>query len=391
MNYFAIGLFLITLMVPSASGSTFTTPAMGLVLPVPGTEPGPAWAQELNTALQKVDLHNHTAGRGSLIPTSAISINADLSCNAFNITSLRSSLYQSQGAPLSTASDINNVYVVNGDLYYNDALGRTIQITLNGSVNSAPGNISGMGGTTAAVTYNNTTKAFTFTQDSNQTAAIAAGNYSFYQTGTGTYAVTVRSPVLSSSYLLTLPGGLPPATKLMTMDAAGALAAVSDVDNTSLQISSNLLGIKTQGVQQVMLAPRSISTGGGVASTGGVDISPSTGICSMSAGTPTRVCNQLTGLNTAGRPVMMLFVSDGNTAGANIANIAASCYLYLTRDAVAIASYLFTPGGGLPLSFSTVDYGVAGSPGNHAYEAKASCGSGGTLQIAYYNIIVYEL
>ena len=57
---------------------TTTTTNMLLVLPTPGQQLGPTWATNLNTALELVDEHDHTSGKGKKIGVAALTIDADL-------------------------------------------------------------------------------------------------------------------------------------------------------------------------------------------------------------------------------------------------------------------------------------------------------------------------
>ena len=56
---------------------TSTTTYMGLVLPTPGERLGPTWASDLNTALTKIDEHDHS-GIGRSLGVSALTIDGDL-------------------------------------------------------------------------------------------------------------------------------------------------------------------------------------------------------------------------------------------------------------------------------------------------------------------------
>jgi len=114
---------------------TTTTPNMNLVLPDVSVEPGPQWASDLNTALDLVDAHDHTTGKGVPVPSAGLSINADLPFGNNDATTLRSTRFTSQGSPLSTAPDVDCVYVSGDNLYYNDNSGNKIQITSGGGLN----------------------------------------------------------------------------------------------------------------------------------------------------------------------------------------------------------------------------------------------------------------
>lgn len=243
---------------------TTTTPLMSLVLPIPGPggQPGPTWAQNLNDAFGVVDSHDHSPGKGSRVPSAGLNINSDLAMNNFNLSLPRAVRYTSQSATLGTANDKNQVYVVNGDLYYNNGSGTAIQLTSGSTLNaSSVGAISGLGGTTAAETYSDITKTFTFTQSSGVTAKIAAGDLSIYENVSSANPVVIKSPTsLGATYTMTLPTGTPASKKIVTMAASGALAADYDADNSTLEVSSNNLRIKDGGVTQAKMGARATNS-----------------------------------------------------------------------------------------------------------------------------------
>lgn len=205
-----------------------TTPNMGLTEPTPGPggTPGPTWAQELNSSLSRIDEHDHTPGKGIPIPQAAIIISGNFSFNSFSLTDVRSTRYTSQGTVFVDAADINSVYVVNGELYYRDASGNNVQITSGGSVNvSGTGGITGMTGTTAAVTYSDSTKTFSFTQDAGITAKMFFGQISIAEEVASANSITIKSPTaLGASYDITLPIALPASTLPVVMSGAGVLS-----------------------------------------------------------------------------------------------------------------------------------------------------------------------
>ena len=117
--------------------STVTSPNMGIVVPVVLTDTGPDWATRIYNALYStIDAHNHASGNGMQVPTAGININADLSFNSYNETTLRSSRYVQQSSALAQGSDVACLYSVSGDAYWNDASGTAIQLTKNHALNA---------------------------------------------------------------------------------------------------------------------------------------------------------------------------------------------------------------------------------------------------------------
>lgn len=109
---------------------------MGLNLPTVSVTLGPQWATQLNAALTTLDSHDHTPGNGVMITPLAMNINSDLNINSNNLNAINSTRFANNSATLATASDIRSLYVVNGDLYYNNQGGAAVQITSGGGINS---------------------------------------------------------------------------------------------------------------------------------------------------------------------------------------------------------------------------------------------------------------
>lgn len=284
--------------------STTTTPYMNLILPVPTSEPGPTWAEELVTAFESVDSHNHSSGQGVQVPTAGLNINADLNTNNYNFTSFRSTRYQDQGSSLAGANDKGCLYIAAGNLYYNNGSGVAIQLTAGSALNAA--SIGGIGGdystSTASEYYTSAQTTFYFTQAANTVAALAGGAYSFYYNLLSGFAVTMQaSASLGASYSLTLPTALPASQAVLTSNASGVMSFAT-IDNSTLEDSSNTLQIKDHGVTQVKLA--AMATGTTVAA-GGIAVSASSGSYSSASTSVTAVTNLSVTITTTGRPVKL--------------------------------------------------------------------------------------
>ncbi len=204
--------------------STIITPNMNLIVPVVGVEPGPQYASDLNASLTLIDQHNHTPGFGELIPPSGLNINADLPFNSNNATLLRSVRFVSQSAPLALVTDLDCLYVSNGQLYYNDASGNQIKITNNGAVNATIASL--VSGTDTAQFVAN---QFVITQATNTPANLVAGSVLIGNNTAGSNFVTLK-PVnaLPSSYSLTLPQ-VPSTPSFLTIDTSGNITSTTPV------------------------------------------------------------------------------------------------------------------------------------------------------------------
>lgn len=111
-----------------------TTVNMSMQLPTPTTTPGPDWATDLNAALEIVDAHDHTAGKGLQIPSAGLNIDADLSANSNKISDLKSTQYDNQTVAISGPAEANSVQMVAGDLWMVNGGGVAVQVTSGTSV-----------------------------------------------------------------------------------------------------------------------------------------------------------------------------------------------------------------------------------------------------------------
>lgn len=124
------------------------SPNMGLPIPAVGSEPGPNYAFDINSALTLVDQHDHSPGKGIQITPAGLNINADLSFQGNNATLLNSVEFQAQASPDST---LLSLYVAPGlesptpinDLWFTDGVGNQIQLTSNGEVNATIASLPG--------------------------------------------------------------------------------------------------------------------------------------------------------------------------------------------------------------------------------------------------------
>jgi len=228
------------------------TPLMNLDLPIvgPGGTPGPEYGTLNNAALTVIDGHDHSPGSGALIKTAGLQVDADLSFRSFNATVMRTAKFDDQVAALGVG-DVRAVYVVAGDLYYNNGAGANVRITDGTSINAA--SIGGIGGdygtSTANVSYSDTTKTFTFTQDSGIAAHVAVGDVIIFEPVISANGITLQSPsALAGAYAITLPTGLPGTTQLLEMTAAGLVNPTTIVPVLDITTSKiNNLGIRNPG------------------------------------------------------------------------------------------------------------------------------------------------
>lgn len=127
---------------------------MGMQNPTPNVTTGPEYATDVTAALNIIDAHTHTGASnndGKQIPSAGLNINADLSAQSNNFTTLRSIRFSNQSLVLSGIGDVGCIYEKSGDLWYNNASGTPVQITSGASL------IAPVGGYTTTTTTSNLT------------------------------------------------------------------------------------------------------------------------------------------------------------------------------------------------------------------------------------------
>ena len=172
---------------------TSTKTYMTLTLPTPGERLGPTWASDLNTALNRIDEHDHST-IGKQLGSAALGIDSDLSFTvvsgtdtvAYAATNMKylSLALETTLSDLPAATFANSVFAggTTGDLYFNDGSGNQIQITSGGS-------LSASGVTSIAFAAS--------TGESSGTFSITVGdNLSYYYVNTSTAPATVTLPAV---------------------------------------------------------------------------------------------------------------------------------------------------------------------------------------------------
>lgn len=343
--------------------TTTTTPNMGLILPVPSSEPGPQYAEQLVTALETIDTHNHTSNSGVRIPISAITIDSDLNFNSHNATAIRSVRLSNNSAVLATPLDLNCVYSVAGDLWYNTNSGTPIQITSGNAINVS--SIRGIGGdyltsTTADIYYTASTKTFAFWADTSLFADIDCGGIVVHQTAVPSApGVSLLAPVgLGASYSLTLPSALPSPTRYLTLDSSGNIGNAITGDGTTISITGTTMSIPDGGISRAKLAALTVAT------------------CSN---TTTALSSITLSLTTLGRPVMVILTPDGVDRGA-VSSITSGTF-QINRA----GSYIFKSYNSSGFYNKTIMFVDSPAAGTHTY----ACA--GTPTVVGYKLICYEL
>jgi len=112
---------------------------MNMTLPTVSVTLGPDYATQNNAAFVVLDGHDHTSGKGTLVPTSGLNINANLNFQSKKAYNLYSAQLINQATALTGASNALSISTTTGDLYFTNGSGNSVQITSGGAVISAPG------------------------------------------------------------------------------------------------------------------------------------------------------------------------------------------------------------------------------------------------------------
>jgi hypothetical protein len=379
------------------------TANMGLILPTPGVTqalgiaaPGQSWLELLNTALTRIDAHNHAPGFGA--PVSSSLATGDFNFADFNAYGLRSARFNSQGSPLGLSTDLGCVYVSGGELYYNDSSGNRVQITAGGSVTGSAGNIAGLVSPASAVYSGGT---FSWRQNATTYAYMASGPVTVFNPVSGGFGIQIKpSPSIAASWSLTLPSAPPGAERIMTMDASGTVAATWTVDGATVQVAGGVIGLVAGGVGTTQLANLGVTTAKlADASVTQAKLAAKATTSSSSSSTWTElgltfvdVTNvTLSAAITGNRPVLVLVTPDGTNSG-GMGSVDGVVEFQILRGATVISKFVTNGATGqtqeIPGAFCFDSPGA----GTFTYKLQARrITTGATVFVSNMKINVFEL
>lgn len=228
---------------------------MNLELPDPSITAGPAWAEQLNEALELVDLHDHSSGKGVKVTPAGMNINATLEVNSNDVSEINSLLLDDRIADIVS----RGIYAKNGDLFYRNTAGNSVQITSGSSVAGATGSITGLS-SPASASYSSLNEQFTWQYDSSKLAKMSSSDlivYPYDGSTAFTKSVTLKAPAgleALSSYSITLPTGLAGAVELLNMDASGIL------NHATLSGTANQVSVSLSATAITLSTPQNIHT-----------------------------------------------------------------------------------------------------------------------------------
>jgi len=161
---------------------------MGQTVPTDST-PGPLYAEDIaNNLLYHVAPHTHT-GPGNLdgyqLGAESLDITSDINFNTTNLNSLRSARFTSQSSSLVGSQDLNSIYVVNGNLFYNNNDGYAVQITTNNTIIDVSNFLTSL----TPVSITNPVVPFVIP---------SSATYNLLEISSSTNAVTITLPIAST-------------------------------------------------------------------------------------------------------------------------------------------------------------------------------------------------
>lgn len=219
-------------------------------LPTPSVTTGPLYATDLRSWADEVEARLETQ-----VGSAGINIDADLDMNLFALTDVDATQYENNAATKTGAGEERKLYVSGGELYYTNQSGVTVRITNAGAIDV--GSIKGITGDYSAdaeadVNYTSAQDRYQMLHNITNSARAELELGLLRLAGTGnnpTNFATIDAPGLAGSYTLDLFTGLPAANEMVTVNAAGQLAAVTNPTITGLTatgtVSANALSSTT--------------------------------------------------------------------------------------------------------------------------------------------------
>lgn len=383
---------------------SFESVSQNMNLPIPGVSltDGPQWASDVNNCLTLIDQHNHSPGYGVQVTPAGLNISSDLPFLSNNATTLRSTRFTSQSAVLVLGTDLNCLYVVSGDCYFNDGLGRNVRLTQGGGVSGSPGSIANLT-SPASASYVSGNETFVWQSDANTPANMDAASYILRNLAASSNGLTLNPPdSMASNYGLKLPV-LPAANNtFLTIGTDGTIASSVVVDNVTTALNSNTIIVKDSGISTVKIADGAV-TRAKQASLGQV-ISSSSGSFTFSGGTPGDITNLTVTITTEviGRGMIIMVIPDGVSTTQEISAARTGTGFIdtnfrLLRDGSVLANWPLTgyvgSTGGLSFGGSMV-YFDSVPAGSHIYKLQCVSnnvlGSNAVISVTNQVLVVYE-
>lgn len=336
--------------------ATTLTPNMSLIVPTTGSEPGPTYANDINSSLILLDQHDHSPGKGIQITPAGLNINTNLNLQTNYLTNVGALVLTNQPSGNSTlqalyAAPGGETSTATNDLWYTDSNGTPIQITQNGIVKSTASSIPGESYAGGTFTWVQTQSGLPLTP-----ANFAIGSILLQPTSPSTtQGVLLGPPTIPASTIqdIQLPT-VPLSTSFMTMDTSGnmlttiptsggitgsniASATITGSNIAAGTITGSNVGTNTITGSNIALgtvdynnlAPLNIAANAGTS-----------GAFSTSSTVFVNVTNLSLNITTNGRPIMLMVQPD---------NSGTSFIFPQSTNGVAQMSIRFLRDGAVPL------------------------------------------
>lgn len=330
-----------------------TTPNMLLTKPDPDGSVG-TWDTELNASLDVLDAHDHSAGKGVLIPVAALNINSDLPLANFALTQVKAlamaAVASSTVAALSRALFVNSA---DNELYWKTSGGVLVKLTSGTSLNAALlGGFTGDYGTGGSeANFNSGTSIYNFLRAANHRAFLDSSDIRLFQGTSGiTAAVKIRSPnALAASYDWIFPAALPAAQSLVQLGTGGQVVA-SNVIATNEHVTVAGTGRFKHGSMDLSVAACAAESSTGTYSGAAIAWTLTTGQlvhfpCPLPAGARVLSIGVITTPTGAGTRTVRLRRYDGVTGGLVTDATATNTTLDNTLKPFNIADTVLVDGG----------------------------------------------
>lgn len=200
-------------------------------IPTVSVTVGPTYAAGVNACLEEI-----RATLDAKVTPAGFDVNAALSFLSggtnYPVTNLERANFQNKGAAISASVYPNALYVVNGDLYYNDNSGNQVRIINAGALNiSATGGITGSGYGSGSVEVNWSAGDSAYKLKSGASSYASAWMNDLYLNDGDTNFVRITAQAMGADYALTLPAALPGSTQILQVSSSGTVSASNTVAN----------------------------------------------------------------------------------------------------------------------------------------------------------------
>lgn len=210
-----------------------TLPNMGMITPTVGADSG-SWDDKINACFVQVDEHDHTSGKGVLVPVAGLDIDADFAMGGNAVTGLGSIAFNAVTA-LSAGSKRLFVSSSDNELYWRTNAGTNVKLTDGTSINTTlvggiVGDYSSVG---ASVSYEDSNKRYKLLTQTATWARLATGPVRIYEynTSESVYVEHAVAAALAASYTVTWPAALPGSTAVVQISSAGAVSFSNTIVN----------------------------------------------------------------------------------------------------------------------------------------------------------------